>query len=229
MSPRRSILLFVVVIVALLAFVVFQIFQDEAPKTEQHFDSALQQLAEIQTRAPVSSSGYSRHEFGERWADVDRNGCDTRNDVLGRDLIQAVPADQYGCRIGSGVLIDPYSGERIIFRRGEATSAKVQIDHVVSMSDAWRKGAQDLSFKEREEFANDPLNLLAVDGEMNKAKSNFDASEWLPPRKDFHCEFVSIHVAVKYKYELWMTPQEHQSIQKLLEEQCPQQPVYVGP
>ena len=169
----------------------------------------------VKGRAP--KTGYSRAQFGAAWSDVDRNGCDTRNDILKRDLKSIVfksPSDP--CVIISGVLIDPYSGESIPFLRGVATSAQVQIDHVVALSNAWQTGGFKLSADTRKAFANDPLNLLAVKGSLNSQKGDGDAATWLPPRKSYRCAYVSRQVAVKAKYGLWLTAPEKAAILKIL-------------
>src|SRR5699024_3425620 len=133
---------------------------------------------EVKGRAP--KTGYSRDQFGNGWLDPDGNGCDTRNDILNRDL-ESVVHDSDGCKVLTGVLQDPFTDQEIHFTRGAETSTAVQIDHVVALSDAWQKGAQQLSEEERARFANDPLNLLAVDGPANAQKSDADAATWLPP------------------------------------------------
>ncbi len=169
----------------------------------------------VKGRAP--KTGYSRAQFGPAWSDVDRNGCDTRNDILKRDLKSIVfKSPSNPCVILSGTLIDPYSGETIQFLRGVSTSALVQIDHVVALSNAWQTGAFKLSLETRKAFANDPLNLLAVKGSLNSQKSDGDAATWLPPRKSYRCAYVSRQVAVKAKYGLWLTPPEKAAILKIL-------------
>lgn len=184
---------------------------------------ALLDTLEVKGRAP--RTGYDREQFGPAWADVDANGCDTRNDVLARDLsVSAIRRGTAGCVVASGVLTDPYSGRRIDFTRGEDTSAEVQIDHVVALSDAWQKGAQQLTPDERLAFANDPLNLLAVDGELNAAKGDGDAATWLPPDRSFRCEFVARQTAVKAEHGLWVTVAERDAIARVLAT-CPDEPV----
>ena len=169
----------------------------------------------VKGRAP--KTGYARSEFGPTWADVDKNGCDTRNDILRRDLTQVVfkPGTK-DCVVLSGVLIDKYSGETINFVRGNSTSSLVQIDHVVALSDAWQKGAFLLTVQERTAFANDPLNLLAVKGSLNSQKGDGDAATWLPPQKSYRCEYISRQIAVKKKYRLWVTAAERSAILKVL-------------
>ena len=182
--------------------------------------TALQTL-EIKGRAP--KTGYNRDEFGQRWADTDRNGCDTRNDVLRRDLTNVVakPGTR-DCVVSSGTLLDPYTGTVIEFSRGQDTSTEVQIDHVVALSDAWQKGAQQLDAPTRTFFANDPLNLLAVQGRVNQRKGDGDAATWLPANKQFRCQYVARQVAVKARYELWVTQAEHDAIHRILQ-LCPDQ------
>ena len=175
----------------------------------------------VQGRGP--KTGYSREAFGPRWADVDRNGCDTRNDVLNRDLAAKTwRAGTRQCVVVAGVLRDPYSGRRLVFAKADAEA--VQIDHVVALSDAWQKGAAQWDAARREAFANDPLNLLAVDGPTNSQKSDGDAATWLPPRRSYRCRFVARQVAVKAKWGLSVTPAEHDAIGRVLA-RCPEQRV----
>lgn len=158
-------------------------------------------------------TGYDRSLFGQAWKDTDRNGCDQRNDVLGRDLTGvAHEVGTHDCVVLTGALADPYSGTTIAFTRGQATSNAVQIDHVVSLADAWQKGAQALPATVREAFANDPANLLAVDGPLNQEKSASDAATWLPPHKPFRCRYVIRQVRVKAAYGLWVTKAERDAI-----------------
>lgn len=184
---------------------------------------ALTLLAELEVKGRSPRTGYARDEFGQRWADIDRNGCDQRNDVLNRDLTDVTHKENtHGCVVLTGVLDDPFTGQRIDFVRGQDTSSKVQIDHVVALSDAWQKGAQQLTREERERFGNDPLNLLAVDGPANQQKSDGDAATWLPPNKAFRCEYVATQIAVKRRYGLWVTEAEQQAMLRVLST-CPRE------
>jgi hypothetical protein len=185
--------------------------------------SASAALATLATKGRAPKTGYDRTLFGQPWADVDRNGCDTRNDVLRRDLTAYVlKARTHGCLVLSGTLNDPYTGMTIAFVRGQATSAKVQIDHVVALSDAWQKGAQQWPAETRRTFANDSLNLLAVDGPANMAKGDGDAATWLPPAKGYRCAYVARQVAVKARYHLWMAAAERDAVARVLAA-CPGQ------
>jgi hypothetical protein len=170
----------------------------------------------VKGRAP--KTGYERTQFGDGWMIV--NGCDARNTILYRDLKNPVVDDE--CKVTSGTLHDPYTATTIEFKRGAETSDDVQIDHVVALSDAWQKGAQQLSFERRQQLANDPLELLAVEGKANMQKSDSDAASWLPPSKAFRCQYVARQIAVKKKYELWVTEAEKQAMLRVLEV-CPGQ------
>lgn len=179
-------------------------------------------LAELPVKGRAPKTGYSRDQFGQAWADVDRNGCDTRNDILRRDMVnKSYKPGTGGCKVTSGDLPDPYTGRNIHFKRGPHSNA-VQIDHVVALSNAWQTGAQKIGSDQRLAFANDPLNLLAVDGPTNEAKGDGDAATWLPPNKRFRCSYVARQVAVKKRYHLWVTSAEHDAIAGILSG-CPGQ------
>lgn len=185
--------------------------------------TAVKLLSTLRVKGRAPKTGYDRSEFGPAWSDTDHNGCDTRNDILRRDLTHKIyRAGTGGCMVLSGTLHEPYTGKTIDFVRGIGTSNAVQIDHVVALMDAWQKGAQNLSSTQRLALANDPLNLLAADGPSNARKQASDAATWLPPRKPFRCRYVARQVSVKAKYRLWVTQAEHDAIARILSS-CPGQ------
>lgn len=182
-----------------------------------HADSPL--VDQLPVRPAASMSGYSRDEFGPPWTDnnddaLGHNGCDTRDDILARDLVDV--ARKGNCTVVSGVLHDPYTGRTIQFRRGRTTSVLVQIDHIVALGNAWTTGAQQLSPRQRVDLANDPRNLIAVDGAANNAKRDKDASEWLPPNRAFRCGYVLDQITVKTVYHLWITRPEKNAMTETL-------------
>lgn len=183
--------------------------------------TASDQLATLAIKERAPRDGYSRDQFGRAWLDVDGNGCDTRNDILARDLDNTVIDSR--CRVQSGILREPFSGEVIEFERGETTSALVHIDHIVALSNAWQTGAQNLTETERIAFANDPLNLIAVSGRLNQEKGDSDAASWLPPDRGYWCEYVARQIGVKAHYSLWVTPAEHRQMARVLRD-CPGYP-----
>lgn len=136
--------------------------------------------------------------------------------MLARYLTEVAYASPASCRVTSGTLADPFTGDSIDFQRGQDTSNDVQIDHTVSLSNAWQTGAQELSDDEREQLANDPDNLRAVDGPTNTAKGDGDAATWLPPNRAHWCDYVASQTLVKAEYDLWMTPAEHDRIETIL-------------
>lgn len=179
---------------------------------------AVDALKDIPAKGRAPKTDYSREQFGSGWTTKD--GCDTRNIILNRDLLD-VQFDE-SCHVTRGVLHDPYTGETVQFVRGSSTSVDVQIDHVVALSDAWQKGAQLLTRDQRIALANDPLELLAVDGGANQQKSDGDAATWLPPYKPFRCQYISRQIAVKQKYQLWVTQAEKDTMIQILKS-CPLQ------
>jgi hypothetical protein len=171
----------------------------------------------VKGRGPMT--GYSREQFGSEWADVDHNGCDTRDDMLRRDLTdRTTRPGTHGCVITSGTVVDPYTGTRIRYVRGGGD--EVDIDHVVSLGDAWQKGAPRWTSSERTSFANDPLNLLAVSAHANRQKGDSDAATWLPPDKSYRCRYVARQLAVKLKYGLSATLAERDAMRRILTS-CP--------
>ncbi len=190
--------------------------------------TALAALAGLPVRGRAPQTGYERDRYGSGWVDTDRNGCDTRNDVLARDLTaEQFRPGTHDCVVTSGVLVDPYSGTTISFLRGQGTSEQVQIDHVVALSNSWQTGAQQWDDATRVAFANDPLNLLAVDGSLNQSKGDGDTATWLPPDRAYRCAYVARQVAVKLAYGLWTTAAEHAAMATVLTT-CPEEPLPVG-
>lgn len=190
--------------------------------------SALAAVEGLVVKGRAPRTGYDRDLFGRGWVDVDRNGCDTRNDVLSRDLVDVTTEPgTHGCVVLTGTLHDPYGGATITFRRGAGTGALVQVDHVVALSDAWQKGAQQWDAATRVAFANDPLNLVAVDGALNAQKGDGDAATWLPPAKESRCPYVARQVAVKRAYGLWVTAAERDAMVRVLST-CPDEPLPAG-
>lgn len=192
----------------------------ESQSVDTTLASAVLDTLDVKGRAP--KTGYKRALFGNGWSKL--GACDVRNRILARDLTDVVFRSETDCTVLSGTLNDPYTGTVIQFTRGSGTSSLVQIDHVVALSDAWQKGAQQLSESERLALANDPLNLLAVDGAANQKKSDSDAASWLPSNKLYRCRYVARQIAVKVKYTLWVTQAEHDAMKRVLTS-CPDQPL----
>jgi hypothetical protein len=184
------------------------------------YDTARQQLKQLEVRGWDRTSDFKRYRFGKAWSDdVDvefgRNGCNTRDDILRRDL-QNLVVRRGTCYAQSGTLVDPYSGVTIDFVRSPETSKAIEIDHVVALADAWYKGARSWDPQRRLDFANDPRNLLAVSPKANFNKAFRDAASWLPPNEAFRCDFVARQIEVKAAYGLWLAAKEKKAMEVVL-------------
>jgi hypothetical protein len=179
----------------------------------QSYEDSISTLNSLEVKGRAPKTGYSRAQF-PHWSDLDRNGCDARNDILKRDLTEVVfKVGTRDCKVLSGVLLDPFSNKVLTFT---SIKSAVDIDHVVALSNAWQTGAAYFDRNIRSQIANDPLNLLAVDAKLNRQKGDGDAATWLPPNKAFRCEYVSRQVSVKAKYSLWVTSPEKEAILRVL-------------
>ena len=190
------------------------------PAPTASYDLARQRLKQLEVRGWDRTSDFKRSQFGKAWSDdVDvefgRNGCNTRDDILRRDL-QNLVVRRGTCYAQSGTLLDPYSGVTIDFVRSPDTSKAIEIDHVVALADAWYKGARSWDPQRRLDFANDPRNLLAVSPKANFDKAFRDAASWLPPNEAFRCDFVARQIEVKAAYGLWLSAKERKAMDAVL-------------
>lgn len=191
--------------------------------------AALGSLTVIEDGISLAQTSYDRDHFGQRWADVDRNGCDTRNDTLRRDLDDLVVREgTQGCVAQSGILVDPYTGGEFVFERGSAHAGELHVDHIVALADAWHKGAEAWTEEERTWFANDPMNLVVTFGQVNQSKGASDASSWVPPDESAWCGFAIHVVWVKQEYELAVTTDEGAALERLLRTCDLSSPALVG-
>ena len=170
----------------------------------------LESLA-VKGRAP--KTGYERSKFYGAWPIVD--GCNLRQKIIKREFGEK--AVMNGCDVVGGEYVEPYNGDLRKFNSKSEISKGIQIDHVVALSDAWQKGAQELSVERRYELATDPLNLIAADGPANMQKGDGDAATWLPKNKEFRCEYVERQIKIKKKYDLWVTEAEKNAMRQVLE------------
>lgn len=175
--------------------------------------NVLETLA-IKGRAP--KTGYARTEFYQAWPAID--GCNLRQRIIKREVGDSARLD--GCDVIAGTFVEAYTGETRTYNSKAEFSKNIQIDHIVALSDAWQKGAQQLSADERYQLATDPLNLIAADASANQQKSDGDAATWLPKNKPFRCTYVARQISVKKKYSLWVTQAEHDAMKNILST-CP--------
>ncbi|GAA1937388.1 HNH endonuclease family protein [Brevibacterium antiquum] len=183
-------------------------------------DKATALIASLETSKAASMKGYDRiPQYGD-WLTGDDSSdpsfCgDTRNDVLNRDFDDITYVHDDDCQIATGTLADPYTGETIDFTRGPSTSAEVQIEHIVSLGYTYRMGAKDWTQDKREAIANDPANLIAVDGPANQSKSDLGPEDWMPTDSGnpaYDCTFVARYAFVADKYELPVTPADRKAM-----------------
>ncbi|MFI5982922.1 HNH endonuclease family protein [Streptomyces sp. NPDC051555] len=185
--------------------------------------AARAQLAGLTVEWGKNWETYKRENFGRYWSDETdavggRNGCDTRDDVLRRDLSELREGDRNPCVVVSGVLHDPYTGASLphYYRR----ASQIQTDHVVALGAAWRAGAYAWTPQRRLEYANDLDVLLAVDKQTNYDKSSKTADKWRPPRREYWCEYARRYTGIKHRYRLSVTAPEKLALQELLDT-CP--------
>jgi Protein of unknown function (DUF1524) len=152
---------------------------------------------------------YLRSAFGDAWTDDNdapggHNGCDTRDDILNRDLVDKTYVSIKRCpdAVATGTLHDPYTNAMIAFTRGAHTGEAIQIDHIVPLSFSWDQGAWNWTPEKRIRFANDPANLLAVQGQANQDKGDKQPAYWMPPNTAFHCQYAMQFIAVMRGYGL---------------------------
>lgn len=187
----------------------------QAPEPTPAGDAA-KLLGHLETGAPDDHGhDYERSEFGEAWADVDHNGCDTRNDVLSRDM-HGEHLDSDDCTVLTGTLKDRYTGRTIHFKRGRSTSLEVQIDHVYPLHAAWLHGAWKWPDDKRERLANDERNLLAVDGAANTDKSDSTPEDWKPSRHGEWCDYATRYVEVADRYDLTVSGRDRKTLRVML-------------
>ncbi|MBA0045217.1 HNH endonuclease family protein [Mycobacteroides sp. LB1] len=152
---------------------------------------------------------YERAQFGDAWSDDTdapggRNGCDTRNDILNRDLADKSYVYTRRCpnAVRTGTLRDPYTGVQVAFTRGPKSGEAIQIDHIVPLAYAWDMGARDWEPSLRWRFANDPANLIAVQGQANQDKGDQGPSGWMPSNRAFWCQYSMQFAEVLRGYHL---------------------------
>ncbi|MFE7619119.1 HNH endonuclease family protein [Streptomyces sp. NPDC057496] len=192
-----------------------------APLTSEADRAAGRKIIEkVATKGRGPKTGYAREEFGYAWKDsidglaLARNGCDTRNDLLARDGKDVKLRSGSDCVVVSMTLKDPYTGSTIDWTKQRPT--RIQIDHVMPLSYDWQMGASRWDRDKRQRIANDPLNLLPVDGPANSAKRDSGPASWLPPYKPIRCSYAVRFAQVSLKYELPVTTAD----KRAMLEQC---------
>lgn len=182
---------------------------------------ARRELAGLTTldRWPRGLAAYRRAAFGERWRDLDGNGCDQRDDVLLRDAVRARVRPQGTCDhdVVAGTWHDPYTGRRLVLTdlKDPGQAEAIQIDHVVPLAEAWRSGASAWSARRRERYANDLDGLLSVDGPTNTVKGADDPADWRP-RAAFGCAYARRWIDTKRRWSLGVDAAERSALEQML-------------
>lgn len=171
---------------------------------------AHQELCRLDVRQHQGATGYERSAFGEGWADLDGDGCNTRTEILARDMENPVHDPHNRCRIIGGDFNDPYTANTLHFT--QPPGAKIQIDHVVALGDAWASGANTWTDSQRLRYANDPRVLLAVDGKANQNKGKASADSWLPQNRAYRCAYARQQIHIKFVWNLSVTSAERAAL-----------------
>lgn len=170
-------------------------------------------VGELESESGNVTAKYSRVEFGHGWTDDDGDCQNTRHETL---LAQSESAVRFksskGCQVLDGIWASPYSN-KLIYQ-----SSKLDIDHVVPLKWAWEHGAATWPKAKRIRFANDPLNLLAVEARLNRQKGAKGLQDWLPPENK--CQYMNLFATIKDTYDLTYSPGEEESVNKLEGKHC---------
>ena len=166
--------------------------------------SAAEKITLVMTADQIG--GYSRNLF-KHWIDVDKDGCNTRYEVLIAEAI-VKPKVGAGCYLTGGKWRSPYDGKVFTNPTG------LDIDHMVPLAEAWRSGAWAWTAAQRMDFANDlddSRSLLAVTASLNRSKGDRDVAAWLPIKAQ--CNYISNWIAVKWRFDLTVDPVEGEFLQ----------------
>ena len=154
-------------------------------------------------------AGYKRSAF-KHWVDADRNGCNSRAEVL---IAEAIEKPMIGpkCKLSGGKWLSAYDGKTI------TRANQLDVDHMVPLAEAWRSGAWKWTAAQRQTFANDLENsetLIAVTATTNRSKGDKDPSLWMPAKDQ--CVYIQNWISIKAKYSLTVDSLESEAINSLL-------------
>ncbi len=193
----------------------------------QNKQEALDALAKISDKSNSNSElltpekqkeslhqSYNRKDW-PHWIDEDNDCQNTRSEILQRDNIGTIKWKRNKpCNVSWGKWFDPYSGKTF------DKASDLDIDHIVPLKHAYTYGAKTWTKEQRRAFANDPENLLVVSAELNREKGAKGPARWMPPRKEYWCEYTKKWVHVKKKYSLEIGPQERAKLSQV-QADCP--------
>ena len=155
--------------------------------------------------------GYSRSLF-RHWIDADKNGCNTRYEVLIAEATTK-PKVGAGCYLSGGKWKSPYDAKVFTNPTG------LDIDHMVPLAEAWRSGAWAWTAAQRMAYANDldaSETLVAVTASLNRSKGDRDVAHWLPPKSQ--CKYIANWISVKSRFDLTVDKTEADFLNSKIDE-----------
>ena len=151
--------------------------------------------------------GYDRSLF-KHWIDADKNGCDTRKEVLIAEAI-VKPKISKKCVLTGGKWLSSFDG------KSHTKDSGLDVDHLVPLAEAWRSGAWAWTDKEREKYANfleNDMALNAVTASLNRSKGDKDIANWLPKKNV--CQYLEGWVSIKAYFKLTVDIDEAKTISR---------------
>jgi hypothetical protein len=167
-------------------------------------------LASLSIDDRPASVGIYRREDWPHWYDIDGDGCDAREQALIAHSSSRAQVDPFGCKVLAGDWSSPYDGTE------SSQPSDLDVDHVVSLENAFESGGWGWTAEQRRRFANDPSNLAVVSASSNRAKGSSSVDEWRPPRREAWCATATQIAAVKAVYQLTITTTERDALQQML-------------
>jgi hypothetical protein len=174
-------------------------------------ESLIATIELLEVAAEPQRRGYSREVF-EHWVDLTGSGCTTRHKVLAAQATAVARSAATSGGAGSCVVFEGdwellFDGSRHV-----GLASEIDVDHVVALAEAWDSGAHSWDAERRRIFANDPLNLIVADRQVNKDKADRDAGEWTPPDPRGRCIIAAKMVLTKLRYQLTVDPTERRGL-----------------
>lgn len=152
-----------------------------------------------------------RREDWKHWSDLDGDCMNTRHEMLKAQADGPIKLSPDGCYVSTGLWNDPFSG------KAYTRASDLDVDHVIPLKWAHEHGGANWTADRKEEFANDPNNLLVVDDGLNQEKGAKGPSEWMPPNHSYRCDYLGMWKKILSKYELAMRADEKRIFYKQLE------------
>ncbi|MDQ4125445.1 MAG: HNH endonuclease family protein [Actinomycetota bacterium] len=174
--------------------------------------AAVAVLSELVVAPEAAGEDYDREAFNH-WVDADKDGCDTRQEVLLLESRAQTTLEPSRCRVATGEWHSMYDGVVV------TNPTTLDIDHMVPLKEAWESAASTWTDEQREAYANDldaPLALLAVTASTNRSKADRDPAEWKPPDRSTWCAYAQAWASVKAKWALTADTGEITALEEML-------------